>query len=45
MLTFGNWEDVKEITPANLFKDKIKVYGIIFGKILYYLSLKKGKYR
>ena len=32
ILTFGNWEDLKEITPANLFKDKIKVYGIIFGK-------------
>ena len=32
ILTFGNWEDLKEITPANLFKDKIQVYGIIFGK-------------
>ena len=32
ILTSGNREDLKEITPANLFKDKIKVYGITFGK-------------
>ena len=32
IFTFGNWGDLKEISPANLFKDKIKVYGIIFGK-------------
>ena len=32
LLTFENWEDLKETTPANLFKDKIRVNGIIFGK-------------
>ena len=32
ILTFGNWDDLKESNPENLFKNKIKVYGVIFGE-------------
>ena len=33
ILIFRNWEDLKETTPAILFKDKIMVYGIIVVKM------------
>ena len=31
ILTFGNWENLKLETSKSLFKEKIKVYGVIFG--------------
>ena len=31
ILTFGDWENLKLETSKSLFKEKIKVYGVIFG--------------
>ena len=31
ILTFGDWENLKLETSKSIFKEKINVYGVIFG--------------
>ena len=33
ILTFGNWEDLKEITPANLLKTKLRFMELYSAKM------------